>query len=137
MKFEESLQSKLLSHHKLEMPFGTFFFCENFVISEIHSEKHFDWPKIELVLKEIIDFYGAGAKLGYVSNRVNSYSIDPSHWAKINSNKAVIEMIGTCIVYYNYIMYLNASLENRFSDVEIKSCLSLDEAIEWVQRLNY
>lgn len=135
MKFEDSEQSKTLAYYKLEMPFGNFYFCEKFLISEINSGVHFDWTKIQSVVKEIIKFYGTDVKLGYISNRVNSYSIDPQDWAKVAQYGSML--IGSAIVYYNYIMYLNASLEKRFSKSEIHPCLSLDDAIKWVDELKF
>ncbi|MEC3908676.1 hypothetical protein VOI54_16735 [Tamlana sp. 2201CG12-4] len=134
MTFENSTYSKTYNFYKLEMPFGNFFFCDKFIISEINAEVHFDWNKIELVLKEAIKFYGLNAKLGYISNRVNSYSVDPQDWAKIAIQSNM--MAGSSIVYYNYMMYLNATLEKRFSVVKMHPCLSLDEAIEWISNLD-
>lgn len=134
MNFEKSPYSETLSFYKLEMPFGNFFFCEKFIISEINAGVHFDWLKIELVMKEAMKFYNTGVKLGYISNRINSYSVDPQDWAKVatTSNK----MAGSAIVYYNYMMYLNASLEKRFSKVDMNYCLSLKEAIDWIEGLD-
>ncbi|MDO5980700.1 hypothetical protein [Flavivirga spongiicola] len=132
MKFENSILSKTLSYYKLEMPFGNFYFCEKFLISELHAGVHFDWPKIEILAKEIIAFYGKGVKLDYISNRVNSYSNNPQNWIKIEQFNIIKR---SAIVYYNYAMYMNASLEKRFSKGEIHPCLSLNEAIEWVLNL--
>lgn len=132
MKFENTLLSKTLSYYKLEMPFGDFYFCEKFLISELHSGVHFDWSKIEMVVKEVIKFYGKDVKLGYISNRVNSYSVDPQDWGKVEKYHM---MAGSAIVYYNYMMYMNASLEKRFLKTTMHRCLSLDEAIEWILKL--
>lgn len=133
MRFEDSKHSKTLDYYKLKMPFGDFYFCEKFVLAEINTGVHFDWVKIELVIKEIIKFYGTNIKLAYISNRVSSYSIDPQDWAKVAQYGNML--IGSAIVYYNYIMYLNAALEKRFSKGEIHPCLSLDDAISWVNQL--
>ena len=133
MKFEDSEHSKTFNYYKLEMPFGNFFFCEKFIISEMDAGVHFDWGKIERVLKEAITFYNPGVKLGYISNRINSYSVDPQDWAKVATTSNM--MAGSAIVYYNYMMYLNASLEKRFSKVDMHYCLSLEEAIEWISSL--
>ncbi|WP_303319151.1 hypothetical protein Q4Q34_16490 [Flavivirga abyssicola] len=132
MKFENSTYSNSLSYYKLEMPFGIFYFCEKFIIAELHTGIHFDSCKLELVFKEIIEFYGKDAKLDYISNRVNSYSIDPHNWIKIEPYNIIKK---SAIVFYNDMMYINTSLEKMFSKVKIQTCLSLDEAIEWVLKL--
>lgn len=133
MKFEESEHSKTLDYYKLEMPFGKFYLCERFLISEINSGVHFDWNKAQTVLKEVIEFYKPGKKLGYISNRINSYSVNPEIWTKTSTTSSI--MIASAIVYYNYMMYLNASLEKRFSKVDMHCCLSLQEAINWITNL--
>jgi hypothetical protein len=133
MKFEDSKHSKTLDYYKLEISFGNFFLCEKFLISEISSGVHFDWNKIELVIKEVIKFYGTDIRLGYISNRVNSYSIDPQDWAKVSKYDHMLA--GSAIVYYNYMMYLNAALEKRFSKSEIHPYLNLDDAINWANKL--
>ncbi|GAA3603843.1 hypothetical protein Q4Q39_09745 [Flavivirga amylovorans] len=132
MKFENSTYCNSISYYKQEMPFGNFYFCEKFIIAELHAGVHFDWSKLELVIKEIIEFYGNDVKLDFISNRINSYSIDPHNWIKIETYNIIEKR---AIVYYSKIMYMNASLEKRFSKVKIHPCLSLDEAIEWVQHL--
>ncbi|AUP77472.1 hypothetical protein [Flavivirga eckloniae] len=135
MKFESSLYCKKLSYYKLELPFGDFFLCEKFIISELHAGIHFDWPKIKIVAKEVLNFYSENSKLGYISNRVNSYSVDPQVWTKVERFNRNSFVIGGAIVYYNDRMYLNATLEKRFSKVKIVPFLSLDSAIEWIVNL--
>ncbi|WP_136480969.1 hypothetical protein [Cognatitamlana onchidii] len=133
MRFEDSHYSNINNYHCLEMAFGKFYLCEKFIVSEINSGIHFDWNKIESVIEKIIAFYGTDIKLGYISNRINSYSIDPQDWAKVAQYGNILA--GSAIVYYNYIMYLNAALEKRFSKSEIHPCLSLDDAISYINDL--
>lgn len=78
----------------------------------------------------VIDFYGADAKLGYISNRVNSYSMNPQTWNKVQKKYNII--VAGSIVAYNKLIYLNASLEKKVSKINIKRCFSLEEAFEWM-----
>ncbi len=135
MKFENSPFSKTISYYKLEMPFGNFFLCEKFIISELNADIHLDFPKIELVAKEVLEFYGEDDKIGYISNRINSYSVDPQVWTKAQRFNRNNMVLGGSIVFYNDMMFLNASLEKRFSTVRVLPCLSLGEAIDWVLNL--
>ncbi|MDO5987681.1 hypothetical protein Q4Q39_09750 [Flavivirga amylovorans] len=135
MKFENSHFSKTTNYYKLEMSFGNFFLCEKFIISELNAGIHFDWPKIEEVVTDILNFYDKKDKLGYISNRINSYSVDPQIWAKVEKYNNNNFVVGGTIVYYNDMMYMNASLEKRFSKVNLHPCQSLDEAIEWILSL--
>ncbi|MBP0902295.1 hypothetical protein ACFSKN_17410 [Mariniflexile gromovii] len=132
MRFENSEFFKL-KHYKLEMPFGNFYFFETFFISEINEGIHFDWKMIQEAMDYVVAFYGADAKLGYISNRVNSYSMTPQTWNKVQKKYNII--VAGAIVAYNKMNYLNASLEKRIAKTTIKRCLSLSEAIEWIQNL--
>ena len=130
MKFENSSFFEL-KHFKLEMPFGNFYFLETFFIGEINEGVHFDWNMIQSVMEHVVDFYGADAKIGYIPNRINSYSINPQTWNKVQKKYNMIHV--GAIISYNNFNFMNASLENKISDtIIIKSCHSLNEAIEWV-----
>ncbi|WP_303317519.1 hypothetical protein Q4Q34_16500 [Flavivirga abyssicola] len=136
MKFENSHLSKTINYYKLEMSYGNYFLCEKFFISELNAGIHLDWPKIQEAAKDILSFYDKDDKLGYISNRINSYSVDPQVWAKAEQYNKNNMVVGGTIVYYNDMMYMNATLEKRFSKINIHSCLSLDEAIEWILNLD-
>ena len=132
MKFEDSEFSKL-KHFKLEMPFGNFYFLESFFISEINEGVHFDWDMIKSVMDYVVDFYGADAKLVYIPNRINSYSINPQTWNTAQEDYNII--VAGAVVAYNNMTFLNASLEKKISKISIKRCFSLREAIEWALTL--
>ncbi len=133
MKFENSEFSKLI-HYKIEMPFGNFYLLEKFFISEIHEGVHFDWEMIKSVMTEVVEFYGENAKIGYISNRVNSYSMNPQTWNKVQKKYNLL--FASAIVSYNNITFMNASIEKQFTTISIKRCLSLEEAIQWIKSLN-
>lgn len=132
MKFENSEFSKL-NHYKVEMPFGNFYLFEKFFISEINEGVHFDWEMIKTVMTEVVEFYGTNIKVGYISNRVNSYSMDPQTWDKVRKKYNLI--FAGAIVSYNNFTFMNASIEKQFSKTSIKRCLSLEEAIQWIKSL--
>ncbi|MFD0988581.1 hypothetical protein ACFQ1R_00605 [Mariniflexile jejuense] len=133
MTFENSEFFKL-KHFKLEKPFGNFYFFETFFISEVNEGVHFDWNMIQEVMDYIVEFYGITAKLGYISNRINSYSTNPHTWNKVKNKYNII--IAGAIISYTKTTFLNASLEKELSKTKIKRCLSLKEAIEWILDLN-
>lgn len=132
MKFELS-EFNELTHYKVEMPFGNFYLLETFFISEIHEGVHFDWEMIKQAMVEIMGFYGKNNKVGYISNRVNSYSMNPQTWDKVQKEYNLI--IAGAIVTYNKMTFMNASIEKEFSKISIKRCLSLEEAVEWIKTL--
>ena len=135
MKFENSEFFKL-KHFKVEMSFGNFYLLETFFISELNEGVHFDWEMIKNTMSHLVDFYGEDAKIGYISNRVNSYSMNPETWNKVHKKYNMLTF--GAIVSYNNITFLNASLEKQFSNViKIKACHTLKEAIEWILTKSY
>jgi len=133
MTFENYSYSKTLNYTKLEMPFGSYYLCKNFCISELHEGVHFDWKKTELVIEKLIDFYGKNTKIGFISNRINNYSIDPFNWKKAEEKYDLI--VASAIVMYTSSTYMNASIEKQFAKRNIKPCMSLKEAIDWMESL--
>lgn len=135
MLFEESLYYKKLNPHIIEMPFGRFYLCDGFLVSELNDGVHFDWKKIKIVMNKVIEYYGNDTKWGYISNRINSYSMDPQTWELVDQTYNGVLRTGA-IVYYNKMMFINAALEKRFAPVKVKSFRTLEEAIEWTLLLN-
>ncbi|MGC1632601.1 MAG: hypothetical protein WA749_10875 [Gelidibacter sp.] len=133
MRFEESKYFKLIRHSKIEFPFGNFYLCNNFIVSELDEGIHFDWDKILEVIGAAIDYYGENLKIAYISNRVQSYSIEPQLWQKFHKEFDFI--IATATVAYNDFGYINASIEKQFTKNSLKRCDDLDEAISWVKHL--
>ena len=133
MTFEESKYFKLLNHKKVEFPFGVFYLMDKFIISELNDEIHFDWDKIQEVIGMLIDNYGEKPRIGYLSNRVNSYSIEPQLWLDFHRDYDFI--IASAMVSYTDFNYLSATIEKHFTKASLKRCFSLDEAILWMLEL--
>ncbi|MEY8868478.1 MULTISPECIES: hypothetical protein [Flavobacteriaceae] len=133
MTFENSKYFNLLKHSKVEFSFGNFYLFDKFIISEINEGVHFDWDKIQQVIAALIDYYGSNLKIGYISNRVNPYSIEPQLWIRFQRDYGFI--VASAMVSYTELNYINASIEKRFSEMSIKRCGSLDEAINWIKNL--
>ncbi|MFY0714195.1 hypothetical protein J1D01_10990 [Seonamhaeicola sp. NFXS20] len=133
MKFKNSKFFNNLKHVEIVKPFGNFYFFEKFILSEINDGVHFDWDMIKEVMDEAITFYGSDVKLGYISNRVNSYSMNPQSWNMVKEEYNII--VASAIVTYSTMTFMNATIEKQFSDNSIKRCLSLEEAINWTVKL--
>ncbi|XCF04988.1 hypothetical protein ABI125_09655 [Tamlana crocina] len=130
MTFEEKKYYSDLKPHKLQMPFGNFYLCDGFVVSELNEGIHFDWEMIKTVMDKVIEYYGKNTKWGYISHRVNSYSMDPQTWELVDQTYNSVISSGA-IVYYNKMTSINAALEKHFAPVNIKRFDSLEAAIEW------
>lgn len=71
---ESNLKSRIIEAQHFEM--GDLYFFENLVISEIHEGKHLCLETANDYLIAISEFYGDKKPFGYISNRVNSFSIE-------------------------------------------------------------
>lgn len=133
MKFEESAISKQHHFTKKTLDFGEFYFFNKFVIAEMNYGIHLCWTKILEVIKAIHLHYGTNCKIGYISNKTNSYSFEPNLWD--NFFKDYDFLIASVSVYYSDINYINATLEKQFSKKSLKRSESIEEAVSWVLNL--
>lgn len=134
MIFEKSLYFEKLSPFKLELNFGNYYLCDNFVVGELYESTHLDWKKTKVIINELYKFYGKNAKLAYIANRINDYSVDPQNWIRIDKEYDLL--IASAIVAYSKSTYINACIEKNFTNKSMKRCFSLTEAIDWVEGLN-
>lgn len=133
MTFENSIFAKQLNFKKISLSFGNFYLLDNFTIAEINEGIHLDWNKIEELINHLVLYYGEDIRIGYLTNRVNSYSIEPQSWIKFEKEYGFI--VASAIVVYNDFAFINATLEKQFAKSSIKRCNSLDQAISWMQNL--
>lgn len=133
MRFEETDFATIEKYSKVEFSFGAIYLCENFVISELNEGTHFDWDKILEVIGVTLDFYGKNFQIAYISNRIESYSIEPLLWLKFHKEFDFIIAMAT--ISYSDFGYINASIEKQFAQVSLKRCEDLPEAITWVKNL--
>jgi len=133
MKVEDSNYINL-EHEEIKLPFGNFYFFEKFVISELKDGVHFDWQRVKILSDIMISHYGKKRKdLVYISNRVNSYSIEPQSWLKFDKKYNMFQASG--IIAYDQRGGLSVVLERIFSKERIKRFRSLKEAVDWAQAL--
>jgi len=135
MKFEESPYFDSIKHTPLKMDYGMYYLCDDFVIGELNEGIHFDTKKTTRIGKKIIDHYGTHPKICLISNRINSYSVDPQNWKHVMEIYPNI-LKASCIVSYSKLSQFNADLEKRFFTDSIMKFDTLDEAIHWAQNLD-
>lgn len=133
MKFENSELKNTLEHTKKSFDFGDLFFFEKFVLSELNYGIHLDWSKIEILIESVKLHYGPNFKIGYISNKVNSYSYEPNLWEKFYTEYDFI--IASAMICYSEMGYINATIEKQFSSKSLKRCKSIDESVDWILNL--
>lgn len=130
MKFEDSKYYNTLISEKVTLQFGTFYFSKHFCISEIDEGIHVGPKESQEIIIALFEYYGENLKIGFISNRINSYSIDLGEWIKLN--KTYNFLIVTAIVVYDDLNFNIAIIEKHLSEVSIKKCNSLNQAIDWM-----
>lgn len=125
----------LLQHvrEKHELPFGVFYFFDNFIISEIKEGVLFEWEKAEEIINLGIQFYGNDTNhLNYISNRINDYSIKPQDWLKfLNMGKRFRQF---AVVTYRAKSIPNLIIERFFYKDTILTFDSLLEAVNFIRK---
>ena len=130
MNFESTPFAEKFAFTKKEFPFGNFYLCETFYISEIYEGVHFNWDCAHQLADLLEEYYGKDARIGWISNRLNSYSIEPQSWVKFHENYNFL--FAGAIVTYDDVNYINATIEKKFSKLKIKRSISLEQAILWI-----
>jgi len=132
LKLEDSNFLKL-EHEEVILPFCKFYFFEKFIVSEIHEGVHFDWKRVKIISDLMLTHYSKQKKIIYLSNRVNSYSIEPQSWLKFDKKYSLVSATG--IITYDKKGSISIVLERLFSKEKIKTFRGLKDAIAWA--LNY
>lgn len=130
MKFEDSKYYNTLISKKVILKSGILYFSKHFCISEINEGVHLGFKESQEIMITLVEHYGENLKIGFISNRINSYSIDIREWIKFN--EAYDFLIATAIVTYNDLNFNIAKIEKYLSNTSIKKCNSLNEAINWI-----
>ncbi len=128
-----NLKNKLLNTHIVD-PIGTFYFYENFMVSEINEGVILD---IDIVVKMTNQYtkkyYAKHKSFVFITNRVNSYSFNPT--IHFETKKMLPNVKGYAIVTYNSINARVAKLEKNFLDIPTRVFNNLQDAAKWADEL--
>ncbi|NAS10806.1 hypothetical protein [Poritiphilus flavus] len=126
-----SLTNNLLAVHELDI--GVFRFYPNLVISEIKEGTVVTFEKALPLFSIGMEYYDMDTSLVYISDRKNSYSIDPT--LHMEAKEIFSNLIGYGVVAYNEMSRKIAALEQKFVACPMGVFNSLDEAKIWAQDL--
>ena len=112
-----------------EYLFGTFYFFEGLVISEVNEGVSFEWKMGNRVIQETKEIFGENMPIAYISNRINTYEINPADWVKFYSHRNDLDFYS--VVGKTKSSFASLVLERMFFKNSIKQFTDLEEAIEW------
>ncbi len=98
------------------------------MISKYPIEVTISFTKIEIFDKYFKDKY-----FGFISNRVNDYTVNPTCFSKISINR---RLLGVAILCYSKESYENTQYIKCFYSRPFKSFFSLKECIQWFDSLS-
>jgi hypothetical protein len=112
-----------------EFEFGSFYFFNGLVISEINKGVFFRWKMAEKAIKAAKGFYGGKQPIAYISNRIYNYTVAPTDWLKFYNHRHEL-------AYYSVVGSTKRSLpstllEKMFFNGSLMQFNELNEAIAW------
>lgn len=113
---------------ELTYDFGTIYICKSYVVSEINEGVHLTWSHFgKTITDDISCFLGThGDNVIYISNRINSYSLEASDWRKFYKHYTVKKY---CVVKNKNQSMLNSFIEDLFFTGKINRFTNLEKAI--------
>ena len=117
--------------HYYNVEDGEFFVFDEFLICQI-SEGVNVTPEHSEILNHEIKKHFQGKDLVYISNRVNSYSVDPLTYVE---TERIPNLIAIAMVPDDDVMQKNAEYERNFYDKPYEIFNNLSEAIEWSHKM--
>ncbi len=112
-----------------EYQFGTFYFFDGLVISEINEGVTFGWEMGIKAIEGAREVFGENLPIAYISNRINKYYVVPADWAKFYSNRNQLSFYS--VVGNTRGSFASLVLERVFFRNSIRQFSDLEQAIEW------
>lgn len=115
----------------LTYPFGKISIYEHYIIAVMFEGVTIE-PKHNEVLVAIAKKYFKGKLFGYITHRINSYSVDPRIYVETSK---IENLAAFAVVSEKEINLSNAQIEKLFLKKPIKSFKHLAAAIRWVEEM--
>ncbi|RMA64432.1 hypothetical protein [Ulvibacter antarcticus] len=128
-KYKDSYERKVV------LDSGNYYFFKKFIVAENKTGIHFTWEVAKEVISLAYEHYGDDIQVTYISNRVNEYTLKAQDWLNFYKERHHLEAIA--IVAYNKLGIMNVILEMVFNHIKFRKFNSLDDAINWVDSLDY
>lgn len=112
-----------------EFDFGVFYYFDGLVISEMKEGVIFRWKMAEKAIRGAHEVFGKDVPIAYISNRINSYFVIPTDWAKFYKNRHQLHFYS--VVGSTKGSFASIILERMFFRNSIRKFTDLEEAINW------
>lgn len=116
-----------------DLALGKVTFYSNIVVGEVKEGQHVSYENASIASQLIAQTYKGTIPFVYISNRVNSYSMDPVAYKELIS--LVPNLIGFGAVSTSKRTRMLSNLERIFVKKPMRVFETMDEAFEWSFKL--
>jgi len=116
---------------KLSFEFGTIEIYDHYVIATM-KEGIIVRPDYNKDLINIASKYFVNKKFGYITNRVNSYSVDPNIYFETSKIK---NLVGFAVIVVSKPSSTSIELEKTFFKKPFRDFKNMQKAIKWILEL--
>jgi len=127
---ESQLKQKIITSKDSKI--GTLHFLENMVISEIKEGMHLSFKSSYNYLRQIADFYGDNKPYGFISNRVNTFSIEALDFPKFINILTHLKVYAA--ISYSHFDKMNMEIERQFCRVHYKDFETIMDSYHYVNK---
>lgn len=103
------------------------------MVAEVKEGIAFTFENAQEMLQLAKEYYGNKTPFVYISNRVNSYSFNPT--AHFKTATMFTNLKGYATVTYDTINHEIAHMEESFMNRPVKNFRILEDAIAWAEQL--
>lgn len=125
------INRKLVQKYQLDV--GTFYFYENFMVSEITEGIALHFENASEMLSLAKKHYNNKTPFVYIAHRKNSYSFNPT--AHFKTTVMFPNLKGYAVVIYDTMNKEIADMERSFMNKPVGIFEGPDKAIDWVEGL--
>jgi flavin-dependent dehydrogenase len=126
-----SIDKVPIAEHELEI--GRMTFYPNIIVGEVGEGMHITFESATIAAQVIAQTYKGTIPFVYISNRVNSYSMDPVAYKELFS--LVPNLLGFAVVSESKRRRMLSNLERMFVKKPMRVFSSMDEAFDWAHKL--
>lgn len=117
--------------HYYNLASSEVFIFDNFLINQIKEGIVIE-PKHKEILNDIIQKHFNGNNMAYISNRVQSYAVNPMTYKEVEK---IPNLVGIAIISKNEAMRKSAEYEKKFYNKPYEVFNKLSDAFIWVHRI--
>lgn len=111
--------------------YGTIAVYKKYVIATLNEGVTIS-PSHSIGFESIANDLFKNRNFGYISNRINSYSIDPKIYFKISEAD---NLVAFAMVSNNQLHISNAEIEKIFLKKPFKIFTDIDQAVIWIEKM--